>query len=270
MTATDEVAVVICENNQDIVVGVNVKAQKPGILKTAFIVNEENLRKLDLILLQVDTSKKYEVKYTDNLTVKTDDLNELFRQLSVTKGSIRHMTASTASSNGVAVLVELDTGFAPIVYAIAGSETEVPYLESRVLEWANEIKPWYSWIACLNTPLLFALILFIFSFAWTIVLFISILESTKSLSLTLSYYGSSQINIGLVVNAIVFLFLWLGIAYLFSSPQRYLFPKALFVFGMGLTRQRQLVRIRAIIAGIFLILIIPFLVNVFSGLFMRP
>ena len=231
-------------------------AEKRRSLNIAFVLDEERLLQLDDILLQLEKPRLYEITFVDDYAVQVHDVKSVLRQADNHKYPIKEIDVTTpiAEKPNARVIVSKAREQGTVYYSIAGSETEVPYLDLRLDEWISEIRPWYAGLVKLDIIFTLAAVLCLASLL--LVVFFGVIDVwlfSRGIPIPVSVPKPIEPSLALTVAGLI-LVLLLVTAVILSAVRGWLFPTVLFALGPGLRIFRRIVRARRVVAGLLAVI----------------
>jgi len=239
-------------------------AEKRRSLNVAFVLDEERLLHLDDILLQLEKPRQYEITFADDYAVQVSDVKSVLRQADNYKHPIKEIDVTTPISEkpNVRVIAGKARDQYTIYYSIAGSETEVPYLDLRLDQWINEIRPWYAWLVKLDIIFTLAAVLCVASLL--LVIFFGVIDVwlfSRGIPVPVSAPRPIEPSLALTVAGLI-AGLLLITAIVLGVVRGRLFPTVQFALGPGLRRYQRIVRARQMV-GVLLAIIFTLLCGIF-------
>jgi hypothetical protein len=223
------------------------RASKTRSLNIAFVVDEELLRRLEVVLTEVSKALEYTVKYSDGTTVHYSDIEDIIKQPNVKPHSIISVTAAADDSNGQSgyiILRAIPPSSPSVEYTINGSQRNVIYVADQLDDWIAALRQWFSpfrtsilgsgliTIGALFGPMLLIFIGFEHFFP----------QMARSNTVKLSVLVGLLISMVPVYAIEVWIFM--------------LFPRATFAIGQGAKRHQLFVYLRYGVLGAFVLSII--------------
>ncbi len=135
-----------------------------------------------------------------------------------------------------------------IYYSIVGSETEVPYLDLRLDQWINDVRPWYAGLVKLDIIFTLAAVLCMASLL--LVIFFGVIDVwlfSRGIPVPVSAPKPIEPSLALTVAGLI-LVLLLVTAIILGIVRGWLFPTVQFALGPGLRGYHRIVRARRVVA----------------------
>ncbi len=211
------------------------EASKTRPLKIAFVVNAENLRRLDTVLGEASKELEYTVGFSDGTNVRYSDVEDIIKLPNSNEHAITSLIAGTPEDGNQTAFVTLrsaDRESPTLEYTLSGPQGKVVYLGSQLDDWVAAIRQWYSFGRSSEVAgAAFAIIAFIGpALAWDKI-FKFLLPTTVR---TVSW-----------VNLLAIILLYVAEFGIFK-----LFPRGIFATGRGLARHEFLIWLRRAVAAL--------------------
>lgn len=249
-------------------------------LKMAFVLDESSLHKLSKILQEHvldeinetdvlgDAEEKqisYSVTFSDDSTKRFNCIDQILQQENSLKRHITEIQTSTPfgyKSPRATVTFRHDSTI-PVSYDLKGTDKEVLSLSHKLDEYLSGLRPWYSWLARLDTLMAFIYLIIsaqvlVYSYLGLAYIFPSLLpegfsETNRETDLTLT-------GLGVLIMFTLFL-----LAIVANKGRKQLFPTASFAIGQSVQRYNQRAWIqRIVLTGVALPLVIGLLINILA------
>jgi len=122
------------------------EASKTRTLDVAFVADAELLRRLEVVLREVDAATlEYAVKFSDGSTVTYSDIEEVIAQPNSSRRSIVSVIAGAQGRAGRSAYVTLRDNPSPSVeYTVNGRQRDVIYFADKLDDLVAALSQWYS------------------------------------------------------------------------------------------------------------------------------
>jgi hypothetical protein len=122
-------------------------ASKTRSLNIAFVVDAELLRSLVRILHERSEALEYTVKFSDGVSVRYRQIEEVIGQPNSSKRSIVSIIVGTAGDEERSAFVNLKANdFPSVEYTVTGMQRDVIYFADKLDEWVAAARQSYSWL----------------------------------------------------------------------------------------------------------------------------
>lgn len=194
-------------------------AQRELTYRSAFIVDETALKRLDGIVRDHSEGLTYRVKLSDGTILKPSEFNDVLGLTNTAAREIRSIsigTSYTAKPLHLEIAIDADMQVNTLRFDIMGEEKDVVFVSGKLEEWAHTITQWYSFLA-LQT----------FGFA-----FIQFCMFT--LGLIIIFMGERLLwSPTMQVVSTIFGLVVMGISFTLPLLRRWIFPPRIFAVGDG-------------------------------------
>jgi len=234
------------------------EASKSRSLELAFVLNGEDVRRLESLLKEIGDSIEYQVKFSDGHALQYHSADEI---LKLSNSSARCIVSFIAGVKGRAkqsayvVLKERITQSSggnsqspTIEYTINGTQKDVIYFGDKLDEWTLSVRQWYSaFYHGFLAVLLFLAVVLAPIFLWG--------------SLAPRIFSDAFLKFHSWLQGATVVALWVGEYWLFK-----LFPRATFAIGAGVRRHEFFRFLRtSILAGFILSVLASLFANWLSA-----
>lgn len=123
------------------------EASKTRSLKIAFVVNADNLRRLNTVLSEASKQLEYTVGFSDGTSVRYGDVEDIIKLPNSAEHSITSLIAGTPEEGNQSAFVTLRKSgpeSPSLEYTLNGQQRNVVYLGAQLDDWVAAIRQWYS------------------------------------------------------------------------------------------------------------------------------
>jgi hypothetical protein len=236
--------------------------------RTAFVVDEADLQRLDAILTSFLPQHSYELKTSNDLEVDLATLDDVLAQPNSAARRFIALTGTTPWHSATRLTLTLRDGdYGNVKYEIVGDDKRVFDVANQLDEWIEEIRPWYSRIATADLVLIVMLL-------WGIAFGALVLGAAIYSIVTLLTTASAELaqpvpqtksSIYIEGATIGVFFFSLLLAWIAGVVRRPLFPIASFRIGGGRKRDESAHFWRVFAGGT---VIVPLLLALLLSLFL--
>ena len=123
------------------------EASKTRSLKIAFVVNADQLRRLDTVLSEASKQREYNVGFSDGTSVRYGDVEEVIKLPNSNEHSVISLIAGApeeANETAFVTLRKSDPESPALEYTLSGPQRNVVYLAAQLDDWVAAIRQWHS------------------------------------------------------------------------------------------------------------------------------
>jgi hypothetical protein len=232
-------------------------------LQIAYVVDEEELRRLDAILGGSGSTVRYLIVFRNGVSVERCGIGPLLLETNDKSNPIVKLTARASWGRAREVTVELHSrstnadGQSPatVCCRASGTEQAMAFLNSQLSEWASGIRRWYTpLVTSPATPLFQALLLPVFPIAALV-------------AVARDPWEISVFSLGLGDSRMIAFWALFSIPIVVRLSWSRIFPVSTFAIGRGLQRHNDVVRLRRYVAATIASLMIASLWSQIPALF---